>query len=246
MPSRSTGPGADAGRTTLGRPSGLAARRRNVVAWGERVTTIIELMSAQRTVRRFRPDPPPRERLQELIAAAITAPSTSTQPPWRFLVVTNKQMIRRLTALVRGALDRVAKRIKTDSFETYYRVAAPFSQLESAPALIVATYRPLGIVSPLLARPLMGGEAKSVAAMEEMFGVVSTSLALQNLLLAANACGFGAAVMMEPLIAQSEIEELLEVPISWHVAAMVAVGYPDEVPEPPQRPSVGSVTIWLE
>jgi len=208
--------------------------------------TIMDLMAERKGVRRFKPETPPRELLQELIAAAITASSSSSQPPWRFLVVTNEDMIKQLAAAARRALERIEKRIKRDLFEPYYQHTAPFSQIESAPALVVPTYRHVGVVSPFLGRPLARRDAESVGKVEELSGLLSAALALQNLLLAAHACGLGSAVMIEPLVALPAIDELLAVPLSWHVAALVAVGYPDETTEPPPRPPVGSVMIWLD
>ena len=208
--------------------------------------TIMDLMAERKGVRRFKPEIPPRELLQELIAAAITASSSTSQPPWRFLVVTNKDMIKQLAAAARRAFERIEKRIKPDLFEPYYQHTATFSQIESAPALVVPTYRHVGVVSPFLGRPLARRDAESVGKVEELSGLLSAALALQNLLLAAHACGLGAVVMIEPLVALPAIDELLDVPLSWHVAALVAVGYPDETIEPPPRPPVGSVMIWLD
>ena len=208
--------------------------------------TIMDLMAERKGVRRFKPETPPRELLQELIAAAITASSSTSQPPWRFLVVTNKDMIKKLAAAARRALERIEKRIKPDLFEPYYQHTAPFSQIESAPALVVPTYRHVGVVSPFLGRPLARRDAESVGRVEELSGLLSAALALQNLLLAAHAYGLGAVVMIEPLVALPAIDELLAVPLFWHVAALVAVGYPDETIEPPPRPPVGSVMIWLD
>jgi coenzyme F420-0:L-glutamate ligase/coenzyme F420-1:gamma-L-glutamate ligase len=208
--------------------------------------TIIDLMGARTSVRRFKPETPPRELLQDLIAAAITASSGTSQPPWRFLVVTNRQLIGQMAKAALSALDRIATRVKPELFEPYFQRSAPFSQLASAPSLIVPTYRHVGIVSPFLARPLARRDAECVATVEELSGLLSAALALQNLLLAAHACGLGAAVMIEPLMALPAIGDLLAVPVSWHVAALVAVGYPDETTEPPPRPSVGTVMIWLD
>jgi nitroreductase len=206
--------------------------------------TIIDLMGSRANVRRFKPDLPPRELLQDLVAAAVTALSSSGQPPWRFIVVTNRKVIGELAKAALRTLDRIATRVKPELFEPYFQRSAPFSQLASAPSLIVPTYRHVGVVSPFLARPLPRRDAQAVAKVEELSGIVSTALALQNLLLAAHARGLGAGVMVEPLLAMSAVGELLSVPLSWNVAALVAVGYPDETAEVPPRPAVGTVTIW--
>ena len=60
--------------------------------------------------------------------------------------------------------------------------------------------------------------------MEHTSGVVSTALAVENLLLTAHALGLGASGMTGPLLATDQLAELLHVPPSWHFVAVIPVG----------------------
>ncbi len=51
---------------------------------------ILELMKSRRSVCRFKPEVPPRKLVEQVIEAAITAPSASNRQPWRFLAVADR------------------------------------------------------------------------------------------------------------------------------------------------------------
>jgi len=71
-----------------------------------------DLMRTRRSVRRFRPDLPERAVIESILASAVTAPSASNKQPWRFLVVENRDVIGRMAAAVREAVDRIAVAVR--------------------------------------------------------------------------------------------------------------------------------------
>jgi nitroreductase len=71
-------------------------------------------------------------------------------------------------------------------------------------------------------------------------------MALQNQLLAAHASGLGASGMTGPLVAAGALREILGIPPSWQIAALVPVGYADEEPPPTARKGIEQVTQWIE
>ncbi|PYR56391.1 MAG: hypothetical protein DMF85_16720 [Acidobacteria bacterium] len=78
------------------------------------------------------------------------------------------------------------------------------------------------------------------------WSLIGTSLALQNLLLAAHAAGLGASGMTGPLVAADAIREILRVPASWHVVALVPIGFADEESAATARKPADVVTQWIE
>ena len=205
-----------------------------------------ELMAARRSVRRFRPEPPPRDVVERLIQSAVTAPSASNRQPWRFLVVTRRDTIDRLAAAVQVAVDRIALAIEPE-FEASFRAYGDyFRRFEAAPLVIVPLFREITTLSNLTGPRLADDDRRRIAAMERDSGLIGVSLAVQNLLLAAHAAGLAASGMTGPLVASDEFRSLLNVPPSWHIAAVVPVGYPDETPAPTARKAATQVTQWLE
>lgn len=65
---------------------------------------LIDLLRARRSVREFEARPVEQEKLDLLIEAALRAPSSKGRTPWRFVVVTDREMRERLsTAKPHGA-----------------------------------------------------------------------------------------------------------------------------------------------
>jgi len=204
-----------------------------------------DLMRTRRSVRRFRPDLPERAVIESILASAVTAPSASNKQPWRFLVVENRDLIGRMAAAVREAVDRIAVAVEVE-FEAAFRSYGDyFTRFELAPLVIVALSQPLTLLTTLTGPRLADDDRQRVVVMERDSGLIGTSMAMQNLLLAAHAAGLGASGMTGPLVAADRIREILRVPQAWHIAALVPVGYPDEEPVPTARKSVDHVTRWV-
>ena len=204
-----------------------------------------DLMRTRRSVRRFRPDLPDRTVIESILASAVTAPSASNKQPWRFLVVENRDLIGRMAAAVREAVDRIAVAVEPQ-FEAAFRSYGDyFTRFELAPLVIVALSQPLTLLTTLTGPRLADDDRQRVVVMERDSGLIGTSMAMQNLLLAAHAAGLGASGMTGPLVAADRIREILRIPEAWHIAALVPVGYPDEEPVPTARKSVVHVTRWV-
>ncbi|MEA2464844.1 MAG: hypothetical protein QOJ98_2591 [Acidobacteriota bacterium] len=200
------------------------------------------LLSTRRSVRRFKPELPPRGTIESLIASAVTAPSASNKQPWRFLVVQRRELIDAMAAAVRRAVERIAHAIDPAFEEAFRAYGDYFTRFESAPVTIVPLFRALTVLSNMLPHEDMS----AIRAMERDSGLIGTSLAMQNLLLAAHAAGLGASGMTGPLIAVAELRELLHVQPSWEIAALVPIGYPDETPQPTARKAAERVTQWID
>ena len=204
-----------------------------------------DLMRSRRSVRRFRPDMPERALIESILASAVTAPSASNKQPWRFLVVENRDAILRMAAAVREAVDRIAVAVEPQ-FEAAFRSYGDyFTRFELAPLVIVALSQPLTLLTTLTGPRLTDDDRRRVVAMERDSGLIGTSMAMQNLLLAAHAAGLGASGMTGPLVAADAIREILHIPPAWHIAALVPIGYPCEEPMPTERKSVDHVTRWV-
>ena len=208
---------------------------------------LYDLMRSRRSVRRFAGTVPPRALIESILASAVTAPSASNKQPWRFLVVQNR-------GHHRGAWRQRCARRSTGSrwrsrreFEPSFRAYGEyFTRFEHAPLVIVPLFRALTVLSNLTGPQIAIGDVERIHAMERDSGLIGTSLAMQNLLLAAHAAGLGASGMTGPLVAADALREILRVPASWHIVALVPIGYPAEVPAPTARKPIARVTTWIE
>ena len=207
---------------------------------------IYEIMKARRSVRCFKSDVPDRALVLRLIEAAITAPSASNGQPWRFLIVTRREAIDHLAQAVRAAVDRIATHVEPACEASFRAYGEYFTRFEHAPVVIVPLFRGLTILSNMVGEALPDDDRARIAAMERDSGVIGTSLALQNLLLMAHELGMGASGMTGPLVASDRIREILDVPPSWDVLALVPIGFPDEEPRAPERRPTDRVMRWIE
>jgi nitroreductase len=82
--------------------------------------------------------------------------------------------------------------------------------------------------------------------MEQHIGLISASLALENLCLMAHDLGLGTCIMSGPLVAPDEIREILGIDPSWEPLSIVPVGFPDENPGMPKRKPLENILTWIE
>ncbi|MDB4996792.1 MAG: hypothetical protein JWM74_4224 [Myxococcaceae bacterium] len=205
------------------------------------------LLRARRSVRRFRDEAPSKELLERVLGAAITAPSASNKQPWRFLVVTSRAKIAEMASAVREATARVASHIPEESLASFRAYGDYFTRFEEAPVVIVPIWRGLTVLSHLVSAnaTIDAGDRARILDMEQSSGLIGTSLALENLLLMAHAMGLGASGMTGPLLAADKLRELLEVPASWGIVALVPIGFPAEEPTPTDRKDLTKVVRWI-
>lgn len=208
--------------------------------------TIEDLMRSRATVRKFKEAKPDRETIRRLIDVAVTAPSASNHQPWRFFATDDAALIARMAEAVQGSVDRIAEHIEPNSLDAFKSYGAYFVRFREAPVLLAVLYKESVVLSHLVDDRLSASDADDIRSMENRSGLVSTSLAVQNLMLYAHSIGLGTSCMTGPLVAASKIKELLGVPPPWEVACLVTVGYPDESPSPRPRKSPEAVMRWIE
>src|SRR5262249_5889553 len=144
-----------------------------------------ELMASRRSVRRFTAEAPPRALVEPIIQSAVTAPSASNRQPLRFVIVTSRPTIDALAAAVPTAVDRSARAIEP-GFQPSFRAYGDYCRrFDAAPTVIVPLFRSITTLSNLTGARLGEDDRARIAAMERDSGIIGTSLALQNLLLAA-------------------------------------------------------------
>lgn len=184
-----------------------------------------------RALRRFRPDPVPEEVLFQLFDAAIRASSGQNAQDWRFVIVTDPAVKRRLQEWSEEPWARYAARFADDPARID---ALPRSQrlsLRSVEHLAkhLAEVPVVVVVTGLRGRHSTPGG--------------STFPAVQNLLLAARALGLGGSIFNLPLGHVDELMALLGIPESNQVYCLVPLGYPTDRHGPVRRRPVREVVF---
>jgi nitroreductase len=207
--------------------------------------SLAELLHGRRSIRRFKPEAPADAVIERLLELAISAPSASNKQPWRFFVVSRRETIEAMARAVRAEVARIAAHVPAASQPAFQAYGEYFTRFEHAPVVIVPIHRGHAVLSQLVDAELDAGARAAIVAMERDSGLVGAALALMNLLLAAHDEGLGASAMTGPLVAAAALREILHVPPSWGIVALVPVGHPDEEPRPTERKRLETVLRWI-
>ena len=169
------------------------------------------IVAARRSIRRFLPDPLPRDLIEQVLEVARLSPSAANSQPWEFLVVTDAQTRRRIARASASVFPDARK--KDPSFEWNISVQ-PF--LYQAPVLIIV----LGDKRMLAAYPsVLRGNV-----------LLRQSLAIctYGLQLAAASLGLGSAWgTLQGGPGEAEIRDLLRIPDQYTIDHIVPLGYAD-------------------
>lgn len=175
------------------------------------------IVRGRRSVRRYSATPIARPLLEQILDAAIWAPSAHNRQPWRFVVVTEQatkeEMSRRMGE--RWRRDLTADGADPDFIKR--RVSISHMRITRAGALVIAAVS-------MEDMDVYADPERNQA--EWIMAVQSVALACQNLLLAAHACGLGACWMCAPLFVPDLVRDVLQMRDDWHPQALITLGYP--------------------
>lgn len=189
---------------------------------------LMQIIRSRRSVSSFKEDPVDRADVNRIVEAARWAPSNHNRQGWKFVVYDDRDFIWKLAAEVGVALRHRAAavpRIKPDQVRAFVEYATQFAK---APCLVLVLHRTPAYVAGEPLSDLPGSEGISGEPL-------SAAMAVQNMLLAARALKLGTCVMTAPLIVREVFQALPERPQGYEITCLVALGYPLDVPPPPER-----------
>lgn len=171
------------------------------------------ILEKRRSIRKFQAGRKvSEETIRELIQAAIQAPSWKNSQTARYYVVTSEKLLE----------------------EVRQECLPAFNQASSgdAPALIVTTF--------VHSRSGFERDGSPSNELGNQWGAYDLGLHNQNLILKAAELGLGTLIM--GIRDGEKLRELLEIPETETVVAVIALGCPDVSPEKPKRKSVDEIT----
>jgi nitroreductase len=199
---------------------GLEFKRLTPEEQTARIHDFLGAMKSRRSVRSFSADPVPLSLIEEAIAVAATAPSGANQQPWKFVVVQDAAMKRR----IREAAEAEEKENYERRFpEEWLQALEPFGTdwrkefLEIAPYLIVIFREDYGVEADTKVKHYYVQESVGIAA-----GFLLAALHIAGL-----------ATLTHTPSPMGFLSEILERPKNERPYLLIPVGYPAEDCEVP-------------
>lgn len=192
---------------------------------------LVKAMNERRSIRAFKPDPIPKERLEEILKLTVHAPSAINLQPWEFIVVTGEEKARLSRRLIKA----------------YHEKQIPCSPGNVKP--LPKTYGKRGAKTLALMQPFFeemgvdpnqyinegscnfyGAPVAILLCLDDSFPnarMVDIGIAFGYLALAAHDSGLGTCPVGLIVAYEDEIKDLLNIPENKNVVIGVALGYPD-------------------
>lgn len=196
---------------------------------------LFEAIRERRSVRKFLPDAVSEGDLREIVQAGTLAINAENKQMWRFVAVTNKQLIEQLGNAVITRVDTIinaGRPLGQGDVLDHHRYFLQF--FRDAPAVIAVFTCPfMGVIDQALEE--LNLEFKPP--LPVLPGLLSIGAAIQNLSLVAHAKGYGTTCMYGPVLAFREIQTALEVSEPWVLSALLPIGRPAQQPKArPRKP----------
>ena len=185
----------------------------------------ITAINQRTSVRRFRPDPIPREAVERLLECAVRAPNHKLTEPWRFAVLTG------------GARDRYAEIRARHRLKRYADPSTPEAQAGAEKVRRESLEIPVYVIAMAALNPDEITREEDYAA---------TMMAIANFMIAAESLGLGTYLKSGGVMRDPDLIQLAGVPEKFRVVGIVSLGYPAEQDPPKRRRPAAELTHWVE
>ena len=175
----------------------------------------LDLLKMRRSIRDYEDKEVPLDTVRRIIRESCLAPSSGNGQPWRFIVVNNREMIKRLSDESKRNLVADIERNPASPSRNYEAVLREksFNVFYNAPSLI-----------------FIGG-SKTVRSLH-----VDCALAACYFMFAACERNLGTCwIGLGRFIQNPELRRLTGMPEDYQIVAPVILGYPRTIPDVPQR-----------
>ncbi len=182
----------------------------------------MKVIQDRRSVRSFTEEPVSDKDLDLILEAARQAPSGENAQPWRFVIVKDETMRKKMGAIAGGGSSRrfTAEYVTQKMQERFANLQdeakkkAAFQKLTSGQVSAFMADAPVNIV---------------VCGKKDVWDMpYDTSAAIENMLLMITALGLGACWVIAPCIDirdEERIKELLDIPVGFKAVSILSVGH---------------------
>ncbi len=186
-----------------------------------------EAIETRRSVGRVRPDPVPREKIEEILESAVHAPNHRITEPWRFHVFSGKG---------RGELAKARA-------ETARLMAEAEGEEEETVAGRISRERKKAFRAPVVIAVISKAGRDEVETLENY---AACAAAVQNMQLTAHSLGLASMWRTGPVAYHPHMRDFFGLEEHDMIVAHLYVGYPDVPETRRRREPAASKTVWHE
>lgn len=195
-------------------------------------SVVYRIIKNRRSARRYFAKDICNNVLQRILDAARWAPSAHNAQSWRFILIKDHNVKRKLAEAMANEWDKDLRRDGVATENRKRLLKASIKQFTQPAILIVACLTMNGMDKY---------PDKRRQEAEYAMAIQSVAAAIQNILLAAHAEGLGACWFCAPLFCPEVVKETLGIPQDAEPQALITLGYPAEKPEAPSRKPLESI-----
>ena len=192
----------------------------------------MKVIQDRRSIREFTDEMVSDQDLDKILEAARLAPSGENAQPWRFIIVKDEAMRKKMGAIAGGGSGRrftaefVTKKMQErfSNLQDEAKRQAAFQKLTSGQVSAFMADAPINIV---------------VCGKKDVWDMpYDSSAAIENMLLMITALGLGACWVIAPCIDirdEERIKALLDIPEGFKAVSILSVGHPTRAHKPRPR-----------
>ena len=204
-------------------------------------TGLADAVYGRASVRKYAPEPVPREDVEAMVALAIRAANAGNAQCWRFIAVEDADLRTAMSQVVDEVLDEMGAWPEAAGLQKELKAYRAYATFFGEAPVVVAVFSQAyhSLADELHERHGLPRDERD--RLRQRPDIQSIGAAVQLLCTAAHALGYGSCWMTAPVLAAPAIEELLGVEPSLALAALVPVGRPLTPPGPSSRRPVEDV-----
>lgn len=184
-----------------------------------------ELLEKRRAVRDYQDKEVPVDLIKEIIADSIKAPNASNLQPWKFIIINNRQMMKRISDASKKTIIAGIEKDPNSPMKGYLEILKneSFNVFYNAPCLVAIVGRLKGATI-----------------------AIDCALAAAYFMLSAASMGLGTCFVAQGAeVRDPELLMEIGLPEGYRIWAPIILGYPNNIPSMPERKEPDILKIIL-
>lgn len=186
---------------------------------------IFKCIDTRKTVRKYGNYVPTDDEIKRILESARLAPSAMNTQNWKFIAVYNNDIKKQMAGAILDKYNEIVSKIDAETAEQVLKYRAHSTFFEQAPVVIICIEQN--------ASAFMGGvlekagyDKDTISKMRPDSYLLSMGGAIENMILSAEALGFGTCWMVAPVLAHDEMKKILNLKDDEKIVTLLTVGKP--------------------